>query len=131
MPVASPPGSPDSVWIGGQMQYDDIGQGAIGAPSPSNGRTIQRSVDGGATFTDMTNDTQSPPLGMHPDQHAIVFVPNNPNIAIMGSDGGAIRTDGSFVDVSASCAGRGITGADLIDCQAWLKAVPNRLISLN
>jgi hypothetical protein len=68
---------------------------------------------------------------MHPDQHAIVFVPNNPDIAIMGSDGGAIRTDGVFVDVSATCAGRGIRGASLADCQAWLKAVPNRLISLN
>ena len=127
MAIASPAGQPDTVWILGSMNYNEI----FTRTPPSNGRAVMRSIDGGATFTDMTNDTQSPPLGMHPDQHAIVFVPNNPNIAIMGSDGGAIRTDGSFVDVSASCAGRGITGADLIDCQAWLKAVPNRLISLN
>jgi hypothetical protein len=125
--VASPAGHPDTVWILGSMNYNEI----FTATPPSNGRAVMRSIDGGATFTDMTNDTQSPPLGMHPDQHAIAFVPNNPDIAIMGSDGGAIRTDGSFVDVSAGCAGRGISGADLIDCQAWLKAVPNRLISLN
>jgi hypothetical protein len=127
MAIGSPAGQPDTVWILGSMNYDEI---FTGTP-PSNGRAVMRSVDGGATFTDMTNDTQSPPLGMHPDQHAIAFVPNNPNIAIMGSDGGAIRTDGVFVDTSSSCAGRGITGAALLDCQAWLKAVPNRLISLN
>ena len=133
MPIASPPGSPDSVWIGGQMQYDDIGQGAIGAPSPSNGRTIQRSVDGGESFTDMTNDTQSPPLGMHPDQHAIVFASSNPDIAFVGSDGGVIRTSGQFADTSASCADpkRKNVGANIIDCQMWLKAIPTQLFSLN
>jgi hypothetical protein len=125
--VASPAGHPDTVWILGSMNYDEI----FTSTPPSNGRAVMRSVDGGVTFTDMTNDTQSPPLGMHPDQHAIAFVPNNPNIAVMGSDGGAIRTDGLFVDTSASCASRGISGASLVDCQAWLKAVPNRLISLN
>jgi hypothetical protein len=133
MPVASPPGRPDSIWIGGQMQYDDIGQGAIGAPSPSNGRTIQRSVDGGASFTDMTNDTQSPPLGMHPDQHAIVFASSNPDIAFIGSDGGVVRTSGQFADTSSTCtdAKRGNTGANLTDCQMWLKAIPTRIFSLN
>jgi len=53
-----------------QMQYGEI----FFTRTPSNGRTIQRSTDAGVSFTDMTNDTQSPPLGMHPDQHAIVFV---------------------------------------------------------
>ncbi|MDP9090710.1 MAG: hypothetical protein M3O26_18480 [Pseudomonadota bacterium] len=127
MAVASPAGHPDTVWILGSMNYGEI----FTLTPPSNGRAVMRSVDGGLTFTDMTNDTQSPPLGMHPDQHAIAFVPNNPNIAIIGSDGGAIRTDGVFVDTSASCASRGITAAALTDCQAWLKAVPRHLISLN
>ena len=133
MPVASPPGSPDAVWIGGQMQYDDIGQGAIGAPSPSNGRTIQRSVDGGESFTDMTNDTQSPPLGMHPDQHAIVFASSNPDIAFVGSDGGVVRTSGRFADTSGTCTDpkRKNVGANLVDCQMWLKAIPTRIFTLN
>jgi hypothetical protein len=127
MAIGSPAGHPDTVWILGSMNYDEI---FTGTP-PSNGRAVMRSVDGGVTFTDMTKDTRSPPLGMHPDQHAIAFVPNNPDIAIMGSDGGAIRTDGLFVNTSASCASRGLSGDALVDCQAWLKAVPNRLISLN
>ena len=133
MPVASPPGRPDSVWIGGQMQYDDIGQGAIGAPSPSNGRTIQRSVNGGESFTDMTNDTQSPPLGMHPDQHAIVFASSNPDIAFLGSDGGVVRTNGQFADTSSTCTDlkRKNTGTDLADCRMWLKAIPTQIFSLN
>ena len=53
-----------------------------------------RSTDAGVSFTDMTNDAQNPPLGMHPDQHAIVFA-SDPDIAIVGSDGGVIRTDGT------------------------------------
>ena len=106
MPVASPPGRPDVVWIGGQMQYDEI----FTATPPSNGRAVQRSADAGVSFTDMTNDTQSPPLGMHPDQHAIAFSPTNPDIAFLGSDGGVVRTSGRFADASADCDGRGILG---------------------
>jgi hypothetical protein len=127
MPVASPPGRPDVVWIGGQMQYDEI----FTATPPSNGRAVQRSTDAGVSFTDMTNDTQSPPLGMHPDQHAIVFSPTNPDIAFLGSDGGVVRTSGRFADASAGCDGRGISGTDLIDCKAWLTAIPTTITSLN
>ena len=133
MPVASPTGHPDNVWIGGQMQYDDIGQGVIGAPSPSNGRAIQRSTDGGQSFTDMTNDTQSPPLGMHPDEHVIVFASSNPDIAFIGSDGGVVRTSGQFADSSSSCSdpARKNTGTNLVDCQMWLSAIPTRIFTLN
>jgi len=127
MPVASPPGRPDVVWLGGQMQYDEI----FTARPPSNGRTVQRSTNAGVSFTDMTNDTQSPPLGMHPDQHAIAFSPSNPDIAFLGSDGGVVRTSGRFANVSADCDGRGISGAELVDCKAWLSAVPTRITSLN
>jgi hypothetical protein len=127
MPVASPPGQPDVVWIGGQMQYDEI----FTATPPSNGRAVQRSANAGVSFTDMTNDTRSPPLGMHPDQHAIAFVPSNPDVAFLGSDGGVVRTSGRFADASAECDGRGLSGADLIDCKGWLKAVPTRITSMN
>jgi len=132
MPIASPAGHPDNLWIGGQMQYGEIGQDIFNPRPPrSNGRTIQRSTDGGQTFTDMTNDTQSPPLGMHPDQHAIVFDPSNPDIAFVGSDGGVVRTNGQFVDTSNTCFSRPIRGSDLQDCRKWLAAIPNRILSLN
>ena len=125
--VASPAGQPDTVWIGGSMQYNEI----FTAPPPSNGRAVQRSTDAGVDFTDMTDDAQSPPQGMHPDQHAVAFAPGNPNIAFLGSDGGLVRTSGDFSDVSAGCASRGLAGADLVDCQSWLKAVPTQILSLN
>jgi hypothetical protein len=127
MPVASPPGHPDTVWIGGQMQYGEI----FTANQPSNGRTIQRSTDAGVSFTDMTNDTQSPPLGMHPDQHAIIFVPGHPDIAIIGSDGGVVRTSGAFANASSSCDTRGLIDPQLSQCHQWLSAIPTQIFSLN
>lgn len=120
MPVASPPGQPNEVWIGGQMQYGEIG-------NISNGRSVQRSTDGGTTFTDMTLDSKN--LALHPDNHAITFA--SPGVAFIGSDGGVVRTDGSFADTSAQCAGRGLTGDDLSFCQAALKSTPNEIISMN
>jgi hypothetical protein len=127
MPVASPPGQPDVVWIGGQMQYGEI----FTATPPSNGRAVQRSTNAGVSFTDMTDDTQSPPLGMHPDQHAIAFASSNADIAFLGSDGGVVRTSGRFADASADCDARGLAGDDLLDCKGWLSAVPTRITSLN
>jgi hypothetical protein len=125
-PIASPAGHPDTLWIGGWMQY-----GELIAKSPSNGRAVMRSVDGGATFTDMTDDAQAPPDWLHPDQHAIAFAPGNPDIAFIGNDGGVFRTGGTFTDSSASCAARGLTGADLTDCQQWLSAIPTQLSAIN
>jgi hypothetical protein len=127
MVVESPAGRPDTVWIGGQMQYSEI----FTSQPPSNGRAVQRSADAGVHFTDMTNDTLEPPTGLHPDQHAIVFAAANPDIAIMGSDGGVVRTSGSFADASAGCATRGLAGADLADCQMWLRAIPTLLVNMN
>jgi len=125
--VESPPGRPDVVWLGGQMLYDEI----FTATPPSNGRAVLRSSDGGVHFTDMTDDARSPPAGMHPDQHAIAFLPWNPDAAIVGSDGGVVRTSGDFVNASRQCASRGLAGADLADCRAWLSAVPTRIDTLN
>lgn len=124
MVVASPPGQPDTVYIGGQMKYGERG-------GASNGRTVQRSTDAGVHFTDMTRDTQSPAESMHPDQHAIAFDSSNPNIGFFGSDGGLIRTSGSFTDASSQCSSRGLGATDLADCQAWLSAVPTELTALN
>jgi len=122
MPVASPAGRPDNVWIGGQMQYAEFF-------GPSNGRAVQRSVTAGASFTDMTNDQQF--NGMHPDQHAIVFDPENADIAFTGSDGGLVRTSGSFGADAIPCSSRGLSGADLTDCNNWLAQVPTLQYNMN
>jgi hypothetical protein len=122
MPVYSPPGAPDIVYIGGAMKYGELG-------GRSNGRAIQRSEDAGVDFTDMTIDTNG--VSLHPDQHAIAATPFNPNIVFIGNDGGIWRLDGSFSDVHSECASRGLSGADLTDCNSWLSRVPTTISSLN
>ena len=122
MPVYSPPGSPNIVYIGGASQYGEL----FGR---SNGRDVQRSEDGGVNFTDMTVDTQG--ISLHPDQHAIAAAPSNPNIVFIADDGGLWRLNGSFSDVSSQCSSRGLSGADLKDCQHWLSKVPTTISSLN
>ena len=122
MPVYSPPGAPDIVYIGGAMQYGELG-------GRSNGRAVQRSEDAGVNFTDMTIDAQG--VSRHPDQHAIAATPFNPNIVFNGDDGGIWRINGSFSDVSSQCASRGLTGDDLTDCQHWLSKVPTTISTMN
>jgi hypothetical protein len=132
MPVYSPPGSPDIVYIGGSMHYEEI----FTAHRPSNGRAVQRSEDAGVHFTDMCQDNSNPTpqstgLSRHPDQHAIQATPFNPNIVFNADDGGVWRINGSFTDASSVCSLRGITGADLTDCQMWLAKIPTTMTSLN
>jgi hypothetical protein len=122
MPVYSPPGAPDIVYIGGAMQYGELG-------GRSNGRAIQRSQDAGVNFTDMTIDTNG--VSLHPDQHAIASTPFNPDIVFIGNDGGIWRLNGSFSDVHSECASRGLTGNNLIDCNSWLSRVPTTISSMN
>ncbi len=135
MPVFSPPGFPDVVYIGGAMQYDEIFNGDD-VPFRSNGRAIQRSADDGTNFTDMTIDSKG--VSLHPDQHAIAGVPFSSDVVFIGNDGGIFRLDGSFVDASAGCASRidettglPLAGADLADCQSWLSKIPKKITSLN
>jgi hypothetical protein len=123
--VASPPGKPDTVWLGGSMQYGELF-------GPSNGRAVVRSTNAGVSFTDMTDDAGTPaPIGMHPDQHALVFLPGDNDSAIIGSDGGVVRTSSTYANASAECATRGLKGADLADCQLWLSVIPKRISTLN
>jgi hypothetical protein len=122
MPVYSPPGAPNIVYIGGAMQYGEL-------HGRSNGRAIQRSEDAGVNFTDMTIDTRG--VSLHPDQHAITSAPHNPNIVFIANDGGLWRLNGSFSDVSSQCPARGLTGNNLADCSAWLSKVPTTILSLN
>ncbi len=73
------------------------------------------------TFTDLSYDAQNTvapwcgyapyfpqgclnaPNGIHPDQHAVAINPGNPTQIFEGSDGGIIRTGGTFTDTSAQC----------------------------
>ena len=129
MPIAVAPGRPNEVWIGGVTQYSELPPYA--GPDRSNGRNMMRSTNAGVSFTDGSGDARVPFEANHPDQHAFAFVPSNPNIVFYGSDGGVVRTNGRYVDTSGVCAGRGLTGVDLKDCQDWLSNVPERLITMN
>ncbi|MCU1460350.1 MAG: hypothetical protein JWO37_425 [Acidimicrobiales bacterium] len=125
--VVTPPGHPDTVYIGGSMNYDEI-FGTV--PPRSNGRAVLRSVTAGVSFTDMTVGTNG--VGMHPDQHALAFVPGQQDQFFEASDGGVIRVDGAAsVDASGTCAARHLNGYDLQDCLRWLKAVPTAVRPLN
>jgi hypothetical protein len=143
--VFTPPGRPDTVYLGGSYDYPDSGTRALGGNTGkrTNGRTILMSSDAGASFTDLTRDATGKPKdhgkdsdkeypnGMHPDQHAVVVLPSNPDIAFFGSDGGLVRTNGKYADTSAECATRGLTGANLALCQQLLSRVPDEIISMN
>jgi hypothetical protein len=118
MVVTTPAGQPDTVVLSGSMNYDEI----FTAHMPSNGRAIIRSTDAGRSFTDMTNDVAD--NGLHPDQHALAFIPGHPDQWVLGDDGGAAVESGPFVDRSSDCDTRGLSGQDLANCKRWLSAIP-------
>jgi hypothetical protein len=124
--LVSPAGHPDTVYLGGSYQYGEFG-------TVSNSRAVLYSTDAGQSFTDVSWDasSSSAPNGLHPDQHALVVSPSNPGLFFEGSDGGLMRSSGSFTDVSADCAARGLSGTGLTLCQGLLSRVPTHLFSLN
>jgi hypothetical protein len=131
--VYTPAGLPDTVYVIGSNQYgeqpcDTKGVGC--GNGRSNGREVLYSTTAGdpdgsrtdlRTFTDLSydaRDTVAPwcafapyfpngclraPNGIHPDQHEIIVNPGNPTQIFESSDGGVIRTNGSFADISAQC----------------------------
>jgi len=124
-----------------------------GDPEPvttADGTTTTR------TFTDLTNDGQNRPApwcgldgaqltfggvtppyqclwapdGIHPDQHEVVINPGNPTQIFESSDGGVIRTSGTFTDISSHCNSgeRPLLGAaSLNNCKRLLSRVPVEL----
>jgi hypothetical protein len=105
------------------------------------------------TFTDLTYDGQNQPAdwcaldgaelafggvtapyqcfwapnAIHPDQHEIAINPSNPTQIFEGSDGGLIRTSGTFSDISSRCNSneRPLLGAaSLTNCARLLSRVP-------
>jgi hypothetical protein len=126
--VASPPGQPNEVWLGGSMHYDELPPYA--GADRSDGRAVVRSTDAGVSWTDMTGDARAAWEDQHPDTRDVAFVPGT-HIAFVGSDGGVIRTNGTFSNASAQCDTRGLSGNDLVRCHEWLSGVPTRLIPVN
>src|SRR6202165_1726969 len=135
--VFTPAGNPDKVYLGGSYDYNNYAR-------TNNGRGVLYSTDGGATFTDETWDaTTTPnspnnccnpnsiaPNGIHPDQHALVVSPSNPGLFFDGSDGGLMRSSGSFADISSQCASRP-PGTNVPLCMQLLSRVPTQLYSQN
>ena len=135
MPIASPPGRPDEVWVGGVTQYQELPTRGGQDRNMSNGRALMRSVDSGATWTDMSGEAEPWPDwdALHPDLHELHFAPGG--IAFIGSDGGVTRTTGSYVDFSSECdnpfrdlASRPL---QLQMCRMWLRSIPERLVVMN
>src|SRR5258708_6962444 len=120
--VYSPAGNPDVVYLGGSFDYNQKFGGT------SNARAVLLSTDGGATWSDLTQDGDPTHSEFtHPDQHAIVTNPSNPFQYWEGSDGGVVRSDGNFADVSKKCDHRGLAPADGTYCKSLLSRVPNQL----
>lgn len=130
--VVTPPGHPDVVYLGGSYNYDE-NDPFHASGWLSNGRGVVYSTDAGASFTDMSFDSKGflHPNGLHPDHHAIVVNPNNPIQFFEGSDGGVVRSNGKFTDVSSNCASRGLDPVGLARCQQLLSAVPSKLEPIN
>ena len=137
MIVETPPGRPWDVFLGGAMQYGELPTfGGF-----SNGRAIVQSTDWGVHWNDMTGDFTPrsgafffPYEDMHPDQHAIVFNPDNPDLFYVGSDGGVIRSNGTYSDASSDCVDnpfRGLSDPYLTDCEQFLSMVPTKLMPMN
>ena len=132
--VMSPPDRPDMVVVGGLMHYEElkpyVNQARPVVGQRSNGRAVLMSTDAGVNWTDMTGDVGGE--SMHPDQHALAFVPGNPDQFFVGSDGGVIRTSGKWADASAQCDTRALPlAANLADCHTWLKQIPTELKVMN
>jgi hypothetical protein len=132
--IYTPAGQPDTVFLLGCFLYGEAG-------GLSNARGVLRSTTAGdpdpknknRTFTDLTFDATSPttPNSIHPDQHALVFMPGNPDLWWEGSDGGLMRASGSYVDISAQCSTRGLNVSETTTCQRLLSSVPTVLTSVN
>lgn len=120
--VVSPPGQPDVVWLAGNYEYGEAKAGETA------GRAVMRSTDAGESFNDLTSDARTPRFEMHPDQHAIAFSPDDPDVAFVGSDGGVVRLSGEY----ASAAGRCPAGHDhLAWCESLLGRVSTQIDDIN
>ena len=158
--VYTPNGMPDTVYVIGSYQYGELPCNTKGVGcgnGRSNGRGVLYSDTAGdpdsannnRTFTDLTYDNQdepgatwcalqgiSPclraPNNIHPDQHQIVVNPSNPTQIFEASDGGLIRTDGTFANTSIQCTTeRVLPPGSTLACQRLLSRIPNQITHIN
>jgi hypothetical protein len=128
--IYTPVGEPDTVFVIGSYQYSEAGR-------RSNSRAVLRSTTAGepnadgVTFTDLSRDSADPQNGIHPDQHALVFLPAKPAVWFEGSDGGLMRSSGKYTSIASQCDGRNLGPASLTTCKRLLSSVPTELTSLN
>lgn len=113
--VAVPEGEPDTVYVGG-------------VATPTFGEPTIRSTNAGASFAGFGNDAANPRNSSHVDVRAVVFHPRNRDIAFVGSDGGVVRNDGVFENITSRCAQLFGTAPQ---CQVMLSEVPRRLHFMN
>lgn len=113
--AAVPAGQPDTVILGG-VQALTFSESTI------------RSTNAGASFFAFGNDAQNPRTSSHVDVRAIVFHPQNPNIAFVGSDGGVVRNDGNFTNINSRCS-QSYPG--VVPCATVLSNVPSKITFLN
>jgi hypothetical protein len=112
--VATPESRPDVVIVGG-------------VATPTFGEATIRSIDAGESFSGFGRDGQNPRNNSHVDVRAVVFHPRNPDIAWVGSDGGVVRNDGEFTNITSRCG----SFNNAAGCQTMLARVPNRIYYLN
>jgi len=113
--VATPPSDPDTVVIGGQL-HSSFGEPTI------------RSTDAGVSFQMFGSDAQSPQGSSHVDVRAVAFHPRDNAIVWVGSDGGVVRNDGTFVDIRNRASQ--ICGTSAA-CLTLVSSVPNKLYFMN
>jgi hypothetical protein len=132
--------NPDIVYLVGDNEYNENNWGPLspryqgGDTGRGNGRGIALSINGGTSFTDMTDDTSDNfyPVELHPDHHALLTNPGDWKQFIESGDGGVVRSNGVFVDDSGDCVQpKGYTGTRLTFCQMLLSRIPERLETMN
>ena len=171
--IYTPAGMPDTVYAIGANQYGEQPCNTKGVgcgDGTSNGREVLYSNTAGdpdaannnRTFTDLSYDAQDTaaswcafkpyfdngclraPNGIHPDQHVIAVNPGNPTQIFEGSDGGLIRTSGTFTDISSQCDdplrppptvkdqnNNDVPNGNYIACKRLLSRVPTELTHID
>jgi hypothetical protein len=105
-----------------------------GVATRSVGDSTIRSTDGGENFFSHAIDTRPQPGRPHVDVRVIVFSPDNPHLAFVGSDGGVVRDTGRFGVATARCTNvLGIPASDPLwpVCQAAFALVPQEFVFMN
>ena len=79
-----PAGNPDAVYLGGSF-YDNAGVPVLGGDAQRpNGPAFSTRPTAGANFSDLTlRSSRGNQDGMHPDQHALVIVPDEPGLHVL------------------------------------------------